>query len=215
MAIIEQVKKLKNSELKKRIDLKLEKFKSFSKKNDKQWFSELCFCLLTANSKARTALQIQKELGSEGFSTLSFEELRSAIKRNKHRFHNNKAKFIVNARNYMNIKKIIGEVILKKGEISARDWLVENIKGIGYKEASHFLRNVGYFDFAILDRHILRALKKEKIIPEVSKTLTRKRYLEYESQMRKLAQILKMSLAELDMYIFYIYSGSKTNEILK
>jgi len=215
MAIIEQVKKLKNSELKKRIDLKLEKFKSFSKKNDKQWFSELCFCLLTANSKARTALQIQKELGSEGFSTLSFEELKSAIKRNKHRFHNNKAKFIVNARNYMNIKKIIGEVILKKGEISARDWLVENIKGIGYKEASHFLRNVGYFDFAILDRHILRALKKEKIIPEVSKTLTRKRYLEYESQMRKLAQILKMSLAELDMYIFYIYSGSKTNEILK
>ncbi|MCK4265146.1 hypothetical protein KAW80_02185 [Candidatus Babeliales bacterium] len=57
---------------------------------------------------------------------------------------------------------------------------MKNIKGIGYKEASHFLRNVGYNDVAIIDRHVLRFLKREKLIQEIPKTTTPKKYLAFE-----------------------------------
>ncbi|GAJ17855.1 unnamed protein product, partial [marine sediment metagenome] len=33
-------------------------------------------------------------------------------------------------------------------EIKLREWVVKNFKGLGYKEASHFLRNIGYKNFA-------------------------------------------------------------------
>jgi len=38
------------------------------------------------------------------------------------------------------------------------EWLVKNLTGLGYKEAGHFLRNIGSGKIAILDRHILRNL---------------------------------------------------------
>lgn len=54
---------------------------------------------------------------------------------------------------------------------------------MSYKEASHFLRNVGFGEnIAILDRHILRNLVKLEVIDELPKTLTPKLYLEIEEK---------------------------------
>ena len=58
-----------------------------------------------------------------------------------------------------------------------RAWLVDNIKGLGYKEASHFLRNIGFDDYAIIDSHILDLLERYNLIKQ-PKTLTRKKYTE-------------------------------------
>ena len=56
-----------------------------------------------------------------------------------------------------------------------RNFIAENVKGYGLKEASHFLRNIGKSDnqIAILDRHILRNLKALDIIEEekIKKTI--------------------------------------------
>jgi len=82
-----------------------------------------------------------------------------------------------------------------------RGWLVKNVKGVGYKEASPFLRNVGYFDVAILDRHILTLMNEDK------KALSKKRYLKIENKFRQLASKLGMSCAELDLYMWYIETG--------
>ena len=201
MNLQKKIKDLKKSRISKTINKRLKEFKSFKNKSSKEWFSELCFCLLTANSKARTAIAIQKELGHEGFMHKSFKELSNCILRNKHRFHNNKARFIIEARRYPNIK----DIIENKSQKEAREWLVKNIKGLGYKEASHFLRNVGYFDLAILDRHIL------SLMNEYPKSLNKKNYLRIEDKLKKLSKNLKMTLAELDLYMWYI----KTNEVLK
>ena len=194
--------------MKKLVDKRLKEFKSFSKKGNKEWFCELCFCILTANSKAATALTIQDELGVNGFIYNTEKSICNCIKKNKHRFHNNKAKYIVEARKYkLDIKRKVQEL----NEIDSREWLVKNIKGLGYKEASHFLRNVGYVNLAILDRHILNLMVEEKIIKEKPKTLNKNKYLEIENKFREIAYKINITIAELDLYMWYM----KTGKILK
>ena len=105
--LINKINELKNSNIKSDVDYRLNKFKELN--NSEDWFSELCFCILTANSKAATALEIEKELKGKGFHTFSQSEIRECIRKNKHRFHNNKSKFIVEARKHKNIKEIIQE----------------------------------------------------------------------------------------------------------
>jgi N-glycosylase/DNA lyase len=211
MNLIKEIKTLQKSKVKNKVEKRLKEFSSFQNKNTKQWFSELCFCLLTANSRAKTAMQIQKELAVEGFCSSSFSDICNCIIRNKHRFHNNKTKYIIEARKYIDIKKRIGEIVDENGQVGAREWLVANVKGLGYKEASHFLRNVGYFDLAILDRHIINLMTENKMIREKPKTLSKKIYLEIEKKFNRLASKLNMSSAELDLYMWFM----KTGEILK
>ena len=205
--LIKEIKSLKNSSVKNKVDKRLKEFENFKNKNTKEWFSELCFCILTANSKADTALKIQEELTSKGFCEYSLGDIRKTIRKNKHRFHNNKAKYILAAREHINIKNKIKEL----GEIEAREWLVKNVKGLGYKEASHFLRNVGYKDISILDRHILNLMKEYDFIKEKPKALNKKNYLEIEKIFKKITDTLKMSCAELDLYMWYM----KTGKVLK
>ena len=65
-----------------------------------------------------------------------------------------------------------------------RDYLVKNIKGLGLKEASHILRNIGFRNYAILDRHILKNLKKHNVITNIPQTLTPKTYFEIENKFK-------------------------------
>ncbi len=198
-------------EARKKIKERLKEFKEKNKQENNEWFSELCFCILTANSKAETAIRIQEKLGAKGFLTKKQEEIARTIREEGHRFHNNKAKYIIEARKHKKIKEMITKIIKEKGEKEAREWLVKHIKGLGYKEASHFLRNVGYENLAILDRHILRTMKEEGIIKEIPKTLTRKKYLELEEELAKECEKKKISQAELDLILWW----KKTGKILK
>jgi len=189
------------------IQQRLNEFKSFKDKNSEEWFSELCFCILTANSRAKTAINIQNELGPNGFINKKQSELVETIKRNKHRFHNNKAKYILEARKYKDIRSIIEG----KSETEARAWIVANIKGLGYKEASHFLRNTGHFKLAILDRHIINLMFEHNLINSIPKPIKKSDYLLIENEFNKLAEKLNLSPAELDLNMWYL----KTGEVLK
>jgi N-glycosylase/DNA lyase len=205
MKLVTEIKKLEKLEISKLIKKRLKEFQQLNKKSNKEWFSELCFCILTANSKAKTALKIQKELHKQGFLHYPLKKVSECIKRNKHRFHNNKAKYIVEARKFRNIKDLI------KKQSDPRNWLVKNIKGLGFKESSHFLRNVGYTNYAIIDRHILNVLNDNNLIKQKPSTLNKKVYLEIEDILEKLGKRVKMNQAKLDLYLWYL----KTNEVLK
>ena len=106
---------------------------------------------------------------------------------------------------FTKVKRIFDvlDELKNKNESSIREWLVKNIKGIGWKEASHFLRNMGFQNFAILDRHVLRVLNSYKILDGIL-PLTRKNYLEIERKLKRIADRLNISLAELDLHLFYI-----------
>jgi len=209
MGLVNQILKLKSDKkISSKIEKQLKSFKVLNKKNNEEWFSELSFCILTANSKAQTAFNIQKLMNTRkpnGFLTLSQQELSKVIKENKHRFCNNKSKFIVEARKYKNIKTILNKEI-KIGN-DPREFLVKNIKGIAYKESSHFLRNVGFQNYAILDRHILSLMEIYSLIKERPKALNKYNYSNIEKKLLSICRKTKMTQAELDMYLFYIRSG--------
>lgn len=185
------------------IEQRLQEFSQFKNLGNQEWFNELCFCILTANSKAETAIKIQNTLFPDGFLKKTQTEIAYTIKSHGHRFHNTKASYIVVARKFANIK----EIIEKMSDLQAREFLVNNIKGLGYKEASHFLRNVGYKNVAIIDRHILRFLYQEKFIKQIPKTISKKYYLEFE----KILSTFGISQNKLDLMIW----AKMTGKVLK
>jgi len=197
------IEKLKSSEVSELVAGRMKEFKEMEKEGNEIWFSELCFCILTANSTAKLGLKIQGELG-DGFLTLPMKELTRRLKEFGHRFYNKRAEFIVSARKFDRIKDIITKF---SNAQRAREWLVENVDGIGWKEASHFLRNVGFDDVAILDRHILALMREHGLIDRAPRTLTRRRYLEIEEKLKGLAEKVDLSLAELDLYMWYLETG--------
>jgi len=198
--LLNKIEELKKSDIGLLINKRIDEFKTFKEKTNRSWFSELCFCLMTANWKAEESITLQQELGHEGFCEMEQEKLSEFLKKKGHRFWPQRAERIVLARQHLDIKDIL------KNEKEPREWLVYNIKGLGYKEASHFLRNVGYEDYAIVDFHIVDLLVKEGII-EKPKSLTKNKYLEIEQVLKAIGKKMSLSLAELDLYLWYLETG--------
>lgn len=169
--------------------------------------SELAFCISTANSSAISGLYFQKLLEDVNLNTIQHKKIEEYLKKAGVRFHTRKALYVKEAlTNFDVINKILG-----MEDKRARGTLVKIVKGLGYKEASHFLRNVGGKDVAIVDRHILKWLHEKVLINEIPKSLTRRKYIKIEKILEELSLEKNMSLAELDLYLWY----DKTKKVLK
>ncbi len=199
-------------EKKEDIEKRLKEFKEVWEKGDnKDIHVELSFCILTPQSKAINAWKAITTLRDNGllFSG-SADEIVEYL--NIVRFKNNKARYLVELREKMKNEK--GEFITKnffsdfKDVTLAREWIVKNIKGMAFKEASHFLRNVGFGkEIAILDRHILKNLVKLEVIDEVPKSITPKLYLEIEKKMKDYCKFVNISMDSLDLLLWYLEAG--------
>ncbi|MFA5388184.1 MAG: N-glycosylase/DNA lyase [Candidatus Omnitrophota bacterium] len=194
---------------KKEIKKRLNDFKDSYKKGDRHVFSELCFCILTPQAEAIECDKAIKELKKKG---LLFSGSPKAISPylKAARFLNKKAEFIVNARGLFkkNGHFAIRGCIDEKDILKTREWLVENVKGIGYKEASHFLRNIGFGeDLAILDVHILKNLKDYGVIERIPKSLTKKEYLRVEDRVRDFCRNIRIPMDELDLLFWSRETG--------
>ena len=179
---------------------RLKEFKKISKNRD--IFGELCFCILTPQSRAVHCDRAIRRLKETG---LLFEGTEGNIKpelKGLARFHNKKASYLVAARNLFKNKNTLNvKSRLDPDDVfKTREWLVDNVKGLGYKEASHFLRNIGLGrDLAILDVHILKNLQKLGVIGKIPSSVTRKSYIEIENKMRSFAEKSRIPLEELDL----------------
>jgi len=200
--LINKIENLKQSNISNIVQERIDEFKNIDKNSNEELFKEICFCLLTANYNAEKSIKIQNEIG-ECFLTDSKEELTKKLKNLGHRFPNARAEYISKS---MKCKDKLTEIVKFPDKKALRDWIVKNVKGLGYKEASHFLRNVGFDDYAIIDFHIIDILVDNNVIKR-PKTLTKKRYLEIEEKLRKLAKKTGLSLAELDLYLWYLETG--------
>ena len=200
--LINKIEFLKQGEIAKTVEKRIDDFKNINKKSNDELFKEICFCLLTANFNAEKSIKIQNEIG-ECFLTDSKEELTQKLKDYGHRFPNARAKYISES---LKCKDKLKEIIKFPDKKALRDWIVNNIKGLGYKEASHFLRNVGFDDYAIIDFHIIDILADYNLIKK-PKTLTKRKYLEIENILRIIAKKTNLTLAELDLYLWYLETG--------
>ena len=187
------------------VNSRLGEFRRLGKKESADLFNELCFCLLTANFNAERAIKIQQEIGG-GFISLPEKKLAKKLKELGYRYPNTRAKYIVEARKHAgSLKDTIKSF---SSEEEARHWLAENVKGLGYKEASHFLRNIGFKNLAIIDFHIADILVEHGLIQKPkSRALSRKKYLEIEKVLGKIAAKAGMNLAELDLYLWCAETG--------
>jgi N-glycosylase/DNA lyase len=176
-----------------------------------EYFYELIYCLLTPQSSAAHAGRVVSHLRSAGFHKRRINPESILRKKEQYiRFHKMKTKYLLQMKKeYPMIAEKLSTDI---PAVELREWLVTHVKGIGYKEATHFLRNIGKNDgLAILDRHILRTLKSMGQIHFLPESIGKRRYLEMEKLFMKLSSDIGIELDELDLVVWSMSTG----EILK
>jgi N-glycosylase/DNA lyase len=182
----------------------------FSRVPDSEYFYELMYCLLTPQSSAVNAAKAVRLLRAHDLQHAAVNPEPLLHQHDFYiRFHKTKAKHIIAAKEQF---PVIAEHLAGRTSPAAlRDWLVANVTGLGWKEASHFLRNIGHRNLAILDRHILRNLIRAGVIRRFPATLTAKRYLSIEKKFVTFSQRIGISMDELDL----LFWSMETGEILK
>ena len=194
---------------------RLAEFRTVYAKGDRAIFEELCYCILTAGSSAKMGMRTVAAL-RDLLRSGSERELQQRAHAHRVRFWRLRPSYIFQTREYLNdacgmkLKQLIGSFDCRDAR---RDFFAKNkgIKGLGYKEASHFLRNIGFPGYAILDKHILNSLREMGVITSRMRPTTRAGYLAIEKKLEKFAAELGIDMDHLDLLLW----SRKTGEILK
>jgi N-glycosylase/DNA lyase len=200
--LVQKIRLLQHSDVRARINKRIQEFHAIPKQSPDILFEELCYCILTANFSAERGAAIHQQLKA-CFHTDPKETLEKKLRHCGYRFPAIRAAFIEAAASQ---KPTLETIINSLHGEELRDWLMQHIQGLGYKEASHFLRNIGFDTYAIIDSHIMDLLARHNVIT-LPKTLTKKTYLAIEKKLRDIAIETNLMLAELDLYLWYIETG--------
>lgn len=215
LVTIESVRQV-HRERREEITKRLAEFEAvWQKGTDELLFEELIFCIFTANASARMGFRAVDAVRNLLCENASAEELAKALT-GVHRFPNARAGYVAVTRAFLEQDcqmQLRAKLTGFPDSIARREWLVseKGIKGLGYKEASHFLRNIGFRGLAILDKHILNCLVELGEIKESKPPATKTRYLEIENKLKRLSDCLEIDFDELDLVLWSL----KTGEILK
>jgi len=177
-------------------------------------FEELTFCIFTAGASARMGLRSVESVRPILMSGTALDLQNALVGR--HRFPNNRGAYVYETREYLQehcglqLQEALRSLTLAD---ERRDFLAANrsVRGIGYKEASHFLRNIGYRGYAILDKHVMTRLAEFEVIESPNPPSTKKGYLATEERLKDFAGSIGIDFDELDLLLWY----TKTGEILK
>ena len=193
----------------------------YNRGNDKRLFAELAFCICTPQTKARSGAAAIIDLYNHNLLFNGSAEKVANILIKHVRFHNMKAQNIILARklyfpkeNFF-LKERINFAIKNDSVVELRNQLAKEVKGYGLKEASHFLRNIGFGQkIGILDRHIMRVMDKLEILPKgmTPKTsLTKNNYLKVEENLVEYSKKENIPMEYLD----FVFWFDATNDIFK
>ncbi len=194
---------------------RLAEFKKAGMQGNRKIFEELCYCILTAGSSARMGMRTIEVL-KDIIHSAGEQELQQRARAHHVRFWRLRPSYIVQTREYL--RGSCGmklQTLLESFESPSarRDFFAQNksIKGLGYKEASHFLRNIGYPGYAILDKHIVNSLREMGVISQRMRPLGREGYLAIEKKLGQFADEIGIEMDHLDLLLW----SRKTGEILK
>lgn len=182
--------------------------------DDRELWEEMVYCFFTGGCSARMGLNALEAV-KPVLMTATREELTKRLL-GVHRYPNARSRYVVASRDFLN--EHCGMRLRDKlngfdCSLERRDWLVKEkgIKGLGYKEASHYLRNIGFRGYAILDKHVLNCLAELKIIDDPKPPNTRSKYLRTEEKLKQLTLMTEVDFDELDLVLW----SMKTGVILK
>jgi len=184
--------------------------------SDERLWEEMVYCIFTAGASAKMGLrsvEAVRPLLARGHQQAM---TRALVTAGAHRFPNARPVYVVTTREYLegSFSMRLRERLKSFSDpFERRDWLATEprIKGLGYKESSHYLRNIGFKGYSILDKHIVRCLAELGVVDSPKPPTNRNRYLETESRMRQFSGEIGIDFDELDLVLWSI----KTGEILK
>lgn len=210
------LEELRDDYLRKRdaIRSRLKEFERLRLAGDDEIFKELCFCILAANSSAEMGMKSLKAI-EDIVLDADLSTLQNRLNRG-FRYWRVRPSYIVHTRDYLKREYgfKLGELLQSFPTSDARRAFFagnKDIKGIGWKEASHFLRNIGYPGYAILDKHIRNCLSELGVIRKSRKPLSPDRYRRVEQKMRDFSDRIGIGMDELDLLLW----SRKTGKILK
>jgi N-glycosylase/DNA lyase len=188
-------------------------------RTDEEIFYELLFCLCAPQTTFKNNIKVNDHLRLADYygftSTASYDIPWLAKVLKPVRFYNNKAQYVAYAKQkFPEILELIRDPFedsVYPPDFYRRAWLVKSVRGMGMKTASHFLRNLGATDLAIIDRHILKYL--EQCNPGCTYYRTGiKKYEELEGLFRTEAIRLRITVAELDIIVWKYYSKTEWSD---
>ena len=162
-------------------------------------FYNLCFAILAPQTTFKNNIKAIKALREYDFYkvNLDINDLQKLIKPT--RFYRIKSDRLIRLKKQFS--NILIVMLSNAEDHLKREFLVKNVKGLGMKAASHFLRNMGCKNLAIIDTHVLKFLECET--PK-----TKGEYLAIERKFKNMAKKLDLYPAELDAIVWKEYSGT-------
>lgn len=192
---------------------------------EEQLWEELICCILSSQVSyvlAKAATQELINAGLINFNKLSvgsklYEKrvnnvlkrpIRNNGKKVHYRFPNLKARQISEFRNYLiQINFRISDIIYNQATpAEIRNQLIKAVPGVGPKQASMFLRNIGRsYDLAILDRHVINYMVAVKMTKNDSiKSFGKKEYLTNEELLIQYASGIGYPVGCVDWAIWIV-----------
>ncbi|MFL2630562.1 MAG: hypothetical protein ACJ0OP_02225 [Thermodesulfobacteriota bacterium] len=205
-----------SEEKKQEINNKISAFSKIKSGSNNDIFAELVFTILAAGTSAQLALNTTNILVQKNFVfNASLDDIVAKLK-SCYRFYNVRGKYIYNTREYLRdsynfnfheIFRNIQDPHLRRSFFSSD----KRIQGVGMKAASHFLRNIGFDEYAILDKHIINLMKEVGYIENDYAINKEESYLYAESILKSIAKEKRISLPVLDLALWFY----KTGKIIK
>src|SRR5687768_17540893 len=167
----------------------------------------MVFCFFTGGCSAKMGLRSVEAVRSLLIDGTQ-PQLAAALV-GSHRYPNARSRYVAQSREFLiehcefRIREKLESFTC---DLERRDWLAreKGVKGLGYKEASHFLRNVGFRGYAILDKHVLNCLAELKIIDDPKPPNTRSRYLSTEDKLKQFSEQAGIDFDEMDLLLWSV-----------
>lgn len=168
-------------------------------KTEEEIFYNLCFAILASQTTFKSNIKVTKQLTEIGFykNDIDMPLLQEIVRPT--RFFRQKTYRLLKAKQQFD--EILDVVLGPEDSFTKRNKLVKMVNGIGMKAGSHFLRNLGHTDLAIIDTHVLKYLGR-------SMPKNKREYLEIENEFAKLAKDKGLTSAELDAIVWKKYSDT-------
>ncbi|MCZ7554867.1 MAG: hypothetical protein M5R41_00510 [Bacteroidia bacterium] len=183
------------------------RLRDFGNVPKERYMYELFFCVMTPQSSAAQCALVAEELERRNFLSVEFDPapLLRGHAGGYVRFHNTKARRLLTLRNRED--EILQLFEQNSTDKELRDILADGIDGLGMKEASHFLRNVGRTEVTIVDRHIIRNLIRLDVLEAWPPSISLKTYRNLERRFEELAAALDIPHAALDLLLWQRETG--------
>lgn len=201
---------------KKGLESRLEEFRGLREASDDRLFQELSFVIFSSQSSAKKSWEAAQRIGQRGLLEKDKEDIAQVLSQEEVQYEEKKADYLIHNRKKLSQPTFndpstdlkLRTQIRPENLVKTRKWFAENIKGLSWKGASHFLRNIGYGDsFAILSSHTVSVLYDLEVFETSKLPKNEDEYLIMEKKVQKFSEEIGIDIQALDLVLWSLRTG--------